>query len=295
VRPEVSRQARPDLAPPLPLVRTAVEAALREDLGQLGDLTASLVGDRIAEARLVAREGGRVAGLYVIPVALSLLGADAEVTLIAEEGQEVSEGAEVAVVRARARALLSTERTILNFVCHLSGVATLTAAFVGKAQTADPRVRILDTRKTLPGLRALQKAAVRAGGGHNHRAALGEAVLVKDNHLVLEGVSEAVARAKQLWPMRTVEVECDGLAEVEEAVSAGADAVLLDNMAPSVVAEAVALVRSFPRQCLVEVSGGVSLDNVAEYAAAGPDFISVGALTHSAPALDMGLDFSVAE
>ena len=181
------------------------------------------------------------------------------------------------------RPILTAERTALNFLGHLSGIATLTARFVAAAHAGNPAVQVLDTRKTLPGLRLLEKAAVRAGGGTNHRMGLSDAVLVKDNHLAGITITDAVARARALWPGRMVEIECDTLDQVAEAARAGADAVLLDNMDPAAVVEAVAA--GPPRRAgpiLTEVSGGVSLDTIGAYAAAGPDRISVGALTHSA-------------
>jgi nicotinate-nucleotide pyrophosphorylase (carboxylating) len=201
------------------------------------------------------------------------------------------------------RSILSAERTALNFLCHLSGVATLTRRYVaavgGCAEGGDGpgagATRVLDTRKTTPGLRALEKAAVRAGGGTNHRGSLSEGVLVKDNHLAGMGIAQAVALARARWPGRMVEVECDRPEQVEEAVRAGATMVLLDNMTPEEVAACVALADPAGRgpgrrPVAVEVSGGVSLDTAPAYAAARPDFVSVGALTHSAPALDLGLD-----
>jgi nicotinate-nucleotide pyrophosphorylase (carboxylating) len=190
--------------------------------------------------------------------------------------------------------VLSTERTALNFLCHLSGVATATRRFVELAIAANPATRILDTRKTTPGLRALEKAAVRAGGGVNHRGSLSEAVLVKDNHLGGTTIAKAVATARDRWPGRLVEVECDRREQVAEAVASGAGQVLLDNMTPDEVASCVSLVRDKAGPgVLVEVSGGVSLETVGAFAAVGADLISVGALTHSAPALDIGLDLSV--
>jgi nicotinate-nucleotide pyrophosphorylase (carboxylating) len=194
-------------------------------------------------------------------------------------------------VSGRLRPILTAERTALNFLGHLSGIATLTAGFVAAAHARNPDVRILDTRKTTPGLRVLEKAAVRAGGGTNHRAGLSDAVLVKDNHLAGTSIADAVRRAGERWPGRMVEIECDTVAQVAEAARAGADAVLLDNMDPAGVAEAVAVARrEAPGAIVTEVSGGITRANVGDYAAAGPDRISVGALTHSAPVLDLGLD-----
>jgi nicotinate-nucleotide pyrophosphorylase (carboxylating) len=181
--------------------------------------------------------------------------------------------------------VLTAERTALNLLCHLSGVATLTRRYADAV--AGTGVRILDTRKTTPGLRALEKAAVRAGGGHNHRGSLSDMVLLKDNHIAGMEIAHAVAAARAMWPGRGVEVECDRLEQVRVAVTAGADVVLLDNMSP---ADVEVCVKEVNGRALVEVSGRVNLDTVADYAAAGPDLISVGALTHSAPVLDIGLD-----
>jgi nicotinate-nucleotide pyrophosphorylase (carboxylating) len=190
--------------------------------------------------------------------------------------------------------ILTAERTALNFMSHLSGVATLTRRFVDAAAAGGP-ARIWDTRKTIPGLRALEKAAVRAGGGANHRGNLSDWVMVKDNHLLGAPLAELVTRARATWPARTVHVECDTLVQVGEAVDAGADALLLDNMAPSLVSECVAVVAErcgTGRRPLVEASGGITVDNVASYAAAGVDCISVGAITNAAGVLDIGLDIA---
>jgi nicotinate-nucleotide pyrophosphorylase (carboxylating) len=189
------------------------------------------------------------------------------------------------------RPILTAERTALNFLGHLSGIATLTAQFCTLAHAVNPSVRILDTRKTTPGLRHLEKAAVRAGGGTSHRASLSEAVLVKDNHLAGTTITDAVQRARAQWPGRLVEIECDALEQVAEAARAGADAVLLDNMDPGAVVEAIAVAHvDAEGPILTEVSGGVTLGTIAAYAAAGPDRISIGALTHSTTVLDLGLD-----
>jgi nicotinate-nucleotide pyrophosphorylase (carboxylating) len=206
------------------------------------------------------------------------------------DGSTVGPGTVVATVEGPLRSILTAERTALNFLGHLSGIATLTRAYVDAVQAANPATRVLDTRKTTPGLRALEKAAVRAGGGHNHRGNLSEAVLVKDNHLDGATIAEAVQRAGALWPGRMVEVECDRLEQVDEAVAAGATVVMLDNVGPDLVVEAVARVRAAGSTALVEVSGGVTLESAPALAAAGADLLSAGALTHSAPALDLGLD-----
>ncbi|HEX2737515.1 MAG TPA: carboxylating nicotinate-nucleotide diphosphorylase, partial [Acidimicrobiia bacterium] len=210
------------------------------------------------------------------------------VAWLADDGAELAPGAKVARIEGPLRSVLTGERSALNFLCHLSGVATLTRAFV---RAAGETTRIWDTRKTIPGLRALEKAAVRAGGGVNHRATLSDFVLVKDNHLGDLTITQAVERAHARWPGRLVEVECERLEQVHEALAAGAGMVMLDNMTPDQVSECVVAVRAEHRPgVLVEVSGGVTLDNVAAYAAAGADLISTSVITQSAPALDLGLD-----
>jgi nicotinate-nucleotide pyrophosphorylase (carboxylating) len=211
-----------------------------------------------------------------------------------DDGEVAAEGATIASVRGPFRSLLTAERTLLNFLSHLSGIATVTRAYVDAAHAANPEVRVLDTRKTTPGLRAIEKAAVRAGGGTNHRGSLSEGVLIKDNHLGHLSIEEGVALAAARWPGRMIEVECDRLDQVERAAAAGAGMILCDNMNPEIVAEAVGIVRRIAgRRCLVEVSGEVSLKSIGSYALAGPDLISVGAITHSAPILNLGLDLEI--
>ena len=275
--------------PPRHLVRDAVGRALAEDVGVLGDLTAALVP---AEARgvgvVVARAPGVLAGRACATETWAQLDPAVEVGWRCGDGAALEVGTVVADIAGPLRSVLTGERTALNFLCHLSGVATLTRRF---ADAAGDRASVLETRKTLPGLRALEKAAVRAGGGVNHRGSLSDLVLVKDNHRVGLTVRDAVAAAHAAWPGRSVEVECDDAEQVRDAVAAGADLVLLDNLSPEQVAACVPLVRSGPRpDTPVEVSGGVTLDTVAAYVAAGADLISVGALTQSAPALDLALD-----
>ncbi len=273
-------------------VADAVARALAEDLGPEGDLTAALVPEAAtAHYALRARQDGVLAGRACADEAFRRVGPDLTLTWLAADGDEVKPGDTVFEVTGPLRPILTAERTALNFLGHLSGIATLTARFVAAAHEANPSVQVLDTRKTLPGLRLLEKAAVRAGGGTNHRLGLSDAVLVKDNHLAGTTITDAVARARALWPGRLVEIECDALDQVAEAAGAGADAVLLDNMAPAAVVEAVRVAHvEAPGPILTEVSGGVSLETIGAYAAAGPDRISVGALTHSAPVLDLGLD-----
>jgi nicotinate-nucleotide pyrophosphorylase (carboxylating) len=266
----------------------AVQRALAEDIGPLGDITAALLPpDATVVAHLRSRAEGVLAGSACAHEVFTAVDARIEVAWAAVDGDVLRPGRVVATVRGPLPAVLTAERTALNFLCHLSGVATLTRRFVDAATAANPRVQIWDTRKTLPGLRALEKAAVRAGGGANHRGSLSDMVLVKDNHLAGVSITEAVRRARERWPARTIEVECDRLEQVVEAVEAGATLVLLDNMQPSEVRACVEVVAG---RALVEVSGGVTLATVADLAAAGPDLISTSVITQSAPALDLGLD-----
>ena len=279
----------PTVHPPAFAVRDAVARAIAEDLTPLGDLTASLVDPTASvRAAIVARSAGVIAGRACATEAFAQIDATIAVDWRVDDGVRAEQGGVVGVVAGSLSAVLTAERTALNFLGHLSGIATLTRRYVDAVAGTD--VRILDTRKTTPGLRALEKAAVRAGGGHNHRGSLSEMVLVKDNHRAGLDIAEAVKRAVAAWPGRTIEVECDSLTQVSEAVGAGAHIVMLDNFAPGDVSAAVAAVGG---RALVEVSGRVSLDTVGEYAAAGPDLISVGALTHSAPVLDLGLDLDL--
>lgn len=277
--------------PPHAAVVEVVARALAEDLLPLGDVTAALLPvGATATAAFVAREPGVVAGRACVVETFAQLDRAVEVDWHLPDGAAFGPGSKLATVSGPLSPLLSGERTALNFLRHLSGVATLTRRFVDLAAgSGDGRVRILDTRKTTPGLRALEKAAVRAGGGHNHRANLSDAVMVKDNHLAGLTVAEAVAAARRSWPGRPVHVECDGLAQLDAVLAAGADRVMVDNFTPQQVAEAV---RRVAGRIDIEVTGGVTLDSVAAYAAAGPDFISVGALTHSAGVVDIGLDIA---
>jgi nicotinate-nucleotide pyrophosphorylase (carboxylating) len=289
------RWARDDLEPPLAAVREAVAAAIREDLLPIGDLSAGLLpGTAKGRGAFVARKIGVVAGTRCVEEACAQIDARLEVSWVLHEGDEVEAGGVIGWVEGPLRPLLSAERTALNFLCHLSGIATVTRRYVEAAREANESVRIWDTRKTTPGLRALEKAAVRAGGGSNHRGSLSEGVLIKDNHLVNMTIGQAVAKALDRWPGRMVEVECDRIEQVEEALDAGATLVMCDNMTAEEVSACVQAVRAHPRgatgSVLVEASGGVNLANVAAYAKAGADVISVGALTHSVTALDIGLD-----
>ncbi len=273
-------------------VDEAVTRALAEDLGPEGDVTAALVPEAAtAHYALRARQPGVLAGRAPADATFRRLGPGLRLVWWAEDGDHLGEGDTVLEVTGPLRPILTGERTALNFLGHLSGIATLTAQFVAAAHASNPSVEVLDTRKTTPGLRLLEKAAVRAGGGTNHRVGLSDAVLVKDNHLAGTSISDAVAQARAQWPGRGVEIECDSLEQVAEAARAGADAVLLDNMDPGTVVEAIGVANlDAPGPIITEVSGGVTLATIGAYAAAGPDRISVGALTHSATVLDLGLD-----
>jgi len=286
---------RDDVQPPVVLVRAAVAIALAEDLMPLGDLSAALIPEGSqGRAALVARQEGVVAGTLCVEQTCVQVDPDLIVTWMVEEGCEIRALGVIGRIEGPLRSLLTAERTALNFLCHLSGVATATRRYVEAAHDANPSTRIWDTRKTTPGLRSLEKAAVRAGGGSNHRGNLSEGILIKDNHIGQLSIGSAVRKALERWPGRMVEVECESTVQVSEALDAGATLVMCDNMTPDQVSACVQIVRDHPRgiagSVLVEASGGVKLDNVAAYARAGADLISVGALTHSVVALDIGLD-----
>jgi len=282
-----------DLRPPPPLLYEPVlEAALREDLGRAGDITTDAVvpADAPATADLVARREGRVAGLRIACRAFTLLDQRVQIDFRAADGDDVAAGTVLAVVSGPARAILSAERVALNLLGRLSGIATQTRRVV--ALVGGTRARVADTRKTTPGLRALEKYAVRVGGGSNHRFGLDDAALIKDNHVgVAGGVGPAVRRAKAaVGHLVKVEVEVTSLAQVAEALDAGAEAILLDNMTPAQMREAVALVAG---RVVTEASGGITPENAADIAATGVDVLSLGWLTHSVPALDVALDVVV--
>jgi len=268
--------------------RELVARALLEDLGP-GDVTAEAVvpEDATGRATITQKAPGVLFGIDVAAEVFRQTGAGGLEPVAAESEWRDDVPAEVARAAGPARALLAAERTALNLLGHLSGVATLTALFVRAIEGSG--ARILDTRKTTPGLRALEKAAVAAGGGTNHRMGLYDAILIKENHAAIAGgVGEAVRRAREARPDLPVEVECRDLEEVREGAEAEADRLLLDNMSPAELQKAVAAARASSAPQL-EASGGITLETVAEIAATGVDFISVGALTHSAPALDLSM------
>jgi nicotinate-nucleotide pyrophosphorylase (carboxylating) len=295
-------EAEPGLAPLYPLLyEDAVRRALAEDLGLAGDLTSDAVlGVEVrAEAAVVARAEGRLAGLAVALAAFRLLDPAIEVVARRADGEDVAGGDVLATVRGAARPILSAERTALNLLGRLCGVATATRGLV--AAVAPHGARVVCTRKTTPGLRALEKYAVRAGGGGNHRFGLDDAVLIKDNHRALAGgLRIAVERARRgVGHMMKIEVEVDTLAQLDEALALDVDAVLLDNMDLATLAEAVRRVRQAAgarntrtgaRRVLTEASGGITPATAAAIAATGVDMLSAGWLTHSAPALDVALD-----
>lgn len=277
---------------PLPaiMLEPLVRAALLEDLGRAGDLTtdAIVAKDRHATTVLAARQRGIVAGLDLAMLAFKLIDPNVEMTVERADGSEVTAGETVASVSGPARGILTAERTALNFLCHLSGIATATASVV--AAVRDHGAKIVCTRKTTPGLRAVEKYAVRAGGGSNHRFGLDDAILIKDNHIAIAGrIRTAIERARMsVGHLVKIEVEVDTLAQLEEALALGPDAVLLDNMPVHDLRQAVALVAG---RAITEASGRITAATAPAIAATGVDLISVGWLTHSAPILDIGLDY----
>jgi nicotinate-nucleotide pyrophosphorylase (carboxylating) len=289
MKPSRSAPSRGYAASPDLVAASVVRAALLEDVGQGGDLTTDAVvsSDRIADARIVARRGGIVAGLPFAGLAFTLLDGDVEISANVGEGERVEADRIIAEISGRARAILTGERTALNLLGRLCGIATATRRFVDLV--AGTHAKIADTRKTTPGLRALERYAVTCGGGINHRFGLDDAVLIKDNHRALSGSIHAAVTAvrSRIGHMVKVEVEVDTLDQLREALAEPIDAVLLDNMTPEQLAQAVRIVHG---RVVTEASGGVNESNVAEIAATGVDVISVGALTHSAPALDISLE-----
>jgi len=276
---------------PLPrlVIEPLVRAALVEDLGLAGDITSAAVipADHRSSLVMVARQPGVIAGLDAAELAFQLVEAAITMTRHMEDGSRVEPGDTIATITGPSRGLLTGERTALNFLGHLSGIATVTASLV--EAVSGTKASIACTRKTTPGLRALEKYAVRAGGGMNHRFALHDAVLIKDNHVAIAGgVAAAIARARAgVGHMVKIEVEVDTLLQLREAMEQGVDAVLLDNMTPAQLREAVAIVSG---RAITEASGRVTPATVGAIAASGVDLVSVGWCTHSAPTLDIGLD-----
>lgn len=288
----MKRTAAPLAFPQRFLYEDIVRRALVEDLGRAGDLTtdAIVAANQEAVGALVARDEGRIAGMDVALCAFRCLDERLAVDILVPDGCDAASGERLAVIRGSARAVLSAERTALNFLGRLSGIATVTRDVV--AAVASSGVKVVCTRKTTPGLRLLEKYAVRAGGGANHRFGLDDAVLIKDNHrLIAGGITEAVARVRQhIGHMVKIEVEVDTLAELEETLRLGVDAILLDNMTVETLAQAVRMAKG---KALTEASGGITPGNAAAIAATGVDMISLGWITHSAPALDVSLDLGL--
>ncbi len=277
---------------PLPqvMIEPLVRATLLEDLGRAGDLTTDAIVPAGLKVKCVfaARQPGVVAGLDLARLAFALIDPAIQLTAEKGDGAAVVKGDIIARVEGPARGILTAERTALNFLSHLSGIATATASIV--AAIKGTKAQIVCTRKTTPGLRAIEKYAVRAGGGGNHRFGLDDAVLIKDNHVAIAGsISEALRRARtRAGHLVKIEIEVDTLAQLAEALDQKADAVLLDNMSPAQLTEAVKMVAG---RAITEASGGITLTNAAAIAASGVDLMSAGWLTHSAAVLDIGLDF----
>jgi nicotinate-nucleotide pyrophosphorylase (carboxylating) len=280
-------------SPPITAVRAAVTRALEEDLVPLGDISSALLPDDArADARFVTRADGVLAGTDCATEAFVQLDPAITCHWVAGDGDHVRAGDVLGTVEGPLAPVLTAERTALNFLCHLSGVATHTQRFV---EAAGPTITVWDTRKTTPGLRTLEKAAVRAGGAVNHRGNLSEWVMLKDNHLTVLGVADGVARARAAYPGKLVHIECDTVEKVQEALEAGADALLLDNMEPEDARHCVKLADEHAaaarrRRPLIELSGGITLETVRRFADLGADLVSSGAITNSAPVLDIGLD-----
>ena len=274
------------------LVEKAVMTTLEEDLGLRGDITTNNIFDEktVGTATLRAREKGILAGQGFVTTAFTLLDPTAEITWHKQDGNTLSPKEIIATINAPVRTILTAERTALNFLGHLSGIASLTRRFVDKVSHTN--AKIADTRKTTPGLRFAQKYAVLAGGGTNHRFRLDDAVMIKDNHIAFAGgISQAIEKVKTtLGHMVKIEVEVDNLDQLETCLKHNIDAVLLDNMQPETLRQAVKLIDG---KLIAEASGGINLDTVQEIAETGVDIISVGALTHSAPCLDLGLDIDI--
>lgn len=276
---------------PEPLVEAAVRAALAEDLGLQGDITtnATVSATARAEAVIAARADGVIAGLQLAEAAFRMLDPKVVFEIVTQDATKATAGSVIARVSGQARALLTAERVALNYMGRLSGIATLTRRYVDTV--AGTHVKIVDTRKTTPGLRAFEKYAVRCGGGQNHRTGLFDAILIKDNHIVAAGgLSKAISAAQAAaGHIVKIEVEVDTLEQLDDVLKHKVDAILLDNMTPAQLKQAVKMIAG---RAIAEASGGVSLSTVRAIAESGVDMISIGALTHSAPVLDLGLDFT---
>ncbi len=273
------------------LLKPLVEAALTEDLGRRGDVTsqATIPVDMQAQLQIKARQAGVVCGIDLARLSFALVDAQIEFAAQVADGEKVAAGTILAIVSGNARHLLTAERTALNFMTHLSGIATATRQIVDSV--AEYPAQITCTRKTIPGLRTVQKYAVRCGGGRNHRLGLDDAILIKDNHIAIAGdIKTAIKQAQDFaGHLIPIEVEVDTLAQLEQALDAGVSLVLLDNMSPETLSKAVAMCKG---RAKTEASGGITPETVQAVAETGVDFIAMGYLTHSTTALDIGLDFS---
>jgi nicotinate-nucleotide pyrophosphorylase (carboxylating) len=276
--------------PITPQVERLVELAIEEDLGR-GDVTTDclLLEETAAEGRILAREELVVCGLELTEYVFARIGPELDLSILVTDGEEVSDGAELILVNGPAAAMLMVERTALNFLQRLSGVATTTRRYVKIVSATGAKARVVDTRKTLPGWRILDKWAVKCGGGGNHRVDLGSGVLIKDNHIAACGsVWEAIKRAQRLAPHTLrIEVEVTNLAQLDEALDAGADIIMLDNMNEELLSQAV---QRADGRALLEASGGINRDTVAAVALTGVDLVSVGRLTHSARSVDISME-----
>jgi len=272
-------------------IRELLEMALREDIGS-GDITSDSVvpADTMAKGTILSKDEGIIAGLDVAGEIFRMLDPEIDFRKLVSDGEQIHQKQELATAEGPARPILTAERTVLNFLQRLSGIATLTSKYVRAA--SGYRARIIDTRKTTPGWRVLEKYAVRVGGGHNHRFGLYDAVLIKDNHIAALGsVSEAITRAREQIPhTMKIEVEVEDMDQVREAISAGADIIMPDNMDVDMMSEAVDLIDG---RAIVEASGGIRLEDISAVAATGVDLISVGALTNAAPPLDISMSMTL--
>ncbi|MET0966891.1 MAG: carboxylating nicotinate-nucleotide diphosphorylase [Nakamurella sp.] len=288
---EQTRSAIADAGLSTDMVEAVIDRALSEDLRDGPDITtvATVRADRLSRANITPRQAGVLAGGAVAMAVFETVFFDTEFDQLVPDGGSLTPDVPALVIAGSTAGILTAERTALNLLTHLSGIATATRAWVDAVAGTGASIR--DTRKTLPGLRALEKYAVRCGGGVNHRMSLGDAALIKDNHVAAAGsVRAAIAAVRVRDPQIALEVEVDTLDQLDEAIAAGADLILLDNFSLAGTVEAVRRAGHADRRVLLEASGGLTLDRAAEVAATGVDFIAVGALTHSAPALDLGLD-----
>jgi len=275
-----------------PRIDTLIDLALEEDVA-FGDVTSQSIfsPDHISKAKILARESMVVCGLEIAKRVFGRVDPTLKIDLVTNDGDQLGDGSAVLLATGSTISLLMAERTVLNFIQRLSGIASLSKQFADAAASTGTGVRVVDTRKTTPGWRALEKYAVRCGGCFNHRSSLGEHVLIKENHITAAGtLTKAVNLAKDFAPHGAkIEVETESLEEVSEALEAGAEIIMLDNMSPSLIKRAVTLIN---KSAIIEISGGIRLDNIVEYALPGVDVISVGALTHSASAADFSMIIS---